>query len=310
MSKNIIPEEFIKRWETFYGKFRTESITTNLKKTDPRIIVPNSLKTKLSSLKLQLERKNFKFEETNEFNGLIVKFEPFNIVSTPEYLSGMFSIQALSSLIPPLSLQSSPNSIVTDLTASPGIKTCFLAQQMNNEGTIIAIEKSKLRISALKANITRMGVMNTIILNFDAVMFPKLDIFVDHILLDAPCSGTGLKLIKNKRLGPRILKDIFRMAQRQEILLENAWKQLKPNGTLVYSTCSLEPEEGEVQINNFLDHHENEAILLSIPFNIGSPGNETTWESPLHPQLVKTKRIFPKQGYDGFFTAILKKVIE
>ena len=309
MSKNIIPEEFIKRWETFYGKFRTESITTNLKKTDPRIIVPNSLKTKLSSLKLQLERKSFKFEETNEFNGLIVKFEPFNIVSTPEYLSGMFSIQAISSLIPPLSIQPSPTNIVADLAASPGIKTCFLAQQMNNEGTILAIEKSKLRIPALKANIARMGVINTIILNFDALIFPKLNILVDHILLDAPCSGTGLKLIKNKRLGPRLLNDIFRLARQQEILLENAWKQLKPNGTLVYSTCSLEPEEGEVQINSFLEHHENEADLLSISFDIGAPGNETNWESPPHPQLAKTKRIFPKRGYDGFFTAILKKVI-
>ncbi len=310
MREDIIPEKFIERWEIFYGKSRTKSIITNLRKNDPRIIVPNSLKTEISRLKIQLERKNFKFEKTNEFNALIVKSEPFNIVSTPEYLSGMFSIQALSSLIPPLSLHPSPNTIVADLTASPGIKTSLLAQQMNNQGTIIAIEKSKSRIPALKANLARMGVWNTIILNFDSTLFPELDIQVDHILLDAPCSGTGLKLIKNKRLGPRILKDIFRLAQRQQILLENAWKQLKPNGTLVYSTCSLEPEEGEVQINNFLDHHENEAMLLSIPFDIGSPGNKTTWDKPLHPQLAKTKRIFPKQGYDGFFTAILKKVIE
>lgn len=308
MSDNLIAGEFIKRWETFYGKIRTKTITTNLKQNDQRILVPNSLKTDQSNLKLHLERKGFKLESTTEFNGLIITYEPFNIVATPEYLSGMFSIQALSSLIPPWCLHPSPNSLIADLTASPGIKTSFLAQQMDNKGTIIAIEKSKSRIPALKANLARMGVWNTIILNFDANLFPKLDILVDHILLDAPCSGTGLKLAKNKRLRPRILNDIFRLAKHQETLLENAWKQLKPNGKMVYSTCSLEPEEGEVQIENFLERHENEVILLPIPLDIGSEGTKTTWKTPLHPQLANTKRFFPKLGYDGFFVALMKKV--
>ncbi|MFX0016762.1 MAG: NOL1/NOP2/sun family putative RNA methylase [Candidatus Hermodarchaeota archaeon] len=309
MNKQVIPSVFIKRWEAFYGKSRTNSIITHLKQKDSRIIVPNLLKTEFSLLKLQLEREAFKFEKTINFNGLIVRSEPFNIVSTPEYLSGMFSIQAITSLIPPLSLPLSTDDVVADLTASPGIKTCFLAQRMKNQGTIIAIEKSKNRIPALKANIVRMGVINSIVLNFDAKMFPELDIFVDHILLDAPCSGTGLKLTKNKRLGSRKIKDIFRHAKQQELLLNNAWKQLKPNGTLVYSTCSLEPEEGEVQINQFLRRNSKEATILPIPFESGSPGNETNWKSPLHSQLAKTKRIFPKIGYDGFFIAMLKKVI-
>jgi len=309
MKGDTIPKTFIERWERFYGISITKSIVSNLKQTDPKIIVHNSLKIESSDLKIQLEKKGFQFDELTELNGLIVKFEPFSIVSTPEYLAGMFSIQALSSLIPPLSLQPSPQDIVADLTASPGIKTCILAQQMQNQGTIIAIEKSKQRISALKANIVRMGVINTIILNFDSTMFPKLKISVDSILLDAPCSGTGLKLAKNKRLGPRMLKDITRQVQRQKILLNAAWSQLKPNGTLVYSTCSLEPEEGEVQISNFLDNHENEAMLLPITVNVGTPGDKTNWISSLHPQLSKTLRIFPKPGYDGFFTAVIKKVI-
>ena len=304
-----IPEIFIKRWEGFYGISKTKSIVTNLKHIDSKLLVHNSLKIEFKVLKTQLEARGFKFEQISEFNGLIVQFEPFSIVSTPEYLGGMFSIQAISSLIPPLSLQPTSQSIVADLTASPGIKTCFLAQQMHNQGTIIAIEKSKQRIPALKANIVRMGVMNTMILNFDSILFPKLDIRVDHILLDAPCSGTGLKITKNKRLGPRMLKDISRQVQRQKSLLEAAWSQLKPNGTLVYSTCSLEPEEGEVQISNFLGRHENEAVLIPLPFNVGSPGNKTNWISPLHPELSKTSRIFPKPGYDGFFTAKIKKVI-
>ncbi|MFX1515969.1 MAG: NOL1/NOP2/sun family putative RNA methylase [Promethearchaeota archaeon] len=309
MKGETIPNAFIERWERFYGISIAKSIVSNLKQTDPKIIVHNSLKISPSDLKIRLEKKGFKFDELNKFNALVIKVEPFNIVSTPEYLTGMFSIQALSSLIPPICLQPSPQDIVADLAASPGIKTCILAQRMQNQGTIIAIEKSKQRISALKANTVRMGVSNTIILNFDSILFPKLNIYVDSILLDAPCSGTGLKLVKNKRLGPRMLKDIERQVQRQKLLLNAAWNQLKPKGTLVYSTCSLEPEEGEVQISAFLDNHENEAELVPISLDVGMSGDKTNWISPLHPQLSKTLRIFPEIGYDGFFTAVVKKVI-
>lgn len=309
MREKIIPSEFIQRWELFYGKARAKSIETNLKQRDPRIIVPNSLKTDRQDLKRRLEKKGFKFRQTNEYNTLIVSYEPFNIVSTPEYLTGFFSIQAITSLLPPRILQPSSKNLVADLTASPGIKTCLLAQQMGNKGTIIAIEKSKSRIPALKANLARMGIWNTIVLHFDSNLFSTFGIQVDHVLLDAPCSGTGLKLTKDKRLRNRLLKDIFRNVKKQKNLLETAWGQLKTNGTLVYSTCSLEPEEGEVQISEFLQRHSNEAKLIPISSEIGVSGKNTKWNVPLHSKLGSTRRIFPKPGFDGFFIAYLKKEV-
>ncbi len=307
MSQDSISKEFIERWDSFYGKERTEIIVTNLRKTDPRIIFPNCLKIDLSTLKNQLEVKNFNFTYIKEFNGLIVEDEPFSIVSTPEYLGGLFSIQAVTSIFPPRILKPSPHSIVLDMTASPGIKTCLLAQEMKNQGLIIAIEKSKSRLPALKANIARMGISNTIILNFNAIDLYKLNIQVDHILLDAPCSGTGLKLSKNKRLEPKTLNDIFRHAKQQEILLESAWNQLKPGGTLIYSTCSLEPEEGEKQIFDFILNHEHEATLLPLSIINGISGADTKWDNSIHPHLKETRRILPKTGFDGFFIALLQK---
>ena len=154
-----------------------------------------------------------------------------------------------------------------------------------------------------------MGIHNTIILNGDSRFFPKLNIKVDHILLDAPCSGTGLKHKKDKRLKPRILHDVHRHAETQNDLLEAAWKQLKILGTLVYSTCSLEPEEGEVQINNFLSRHDQDVEILSINNTNGISGDKTIWKENLDPQVSKTKRIFPSHGKDGFFIALLKKVM-
>jgi len=91
-----------------------------------------------------------------------------------------------------------------------------------------------------------MGVFNAVVMNCDSLNFPELQIKVDYILLDAPCSGTGLKLAKNKRLEQRHLKDIIKHSKIQQGLLDIAWSQLKTGGTMVYSTCSLEPEEGEV----------------------------------------------------------------
>lgn len=307
MKINAVSESFIERWKTFYGKERTQQILNYLDKLDPRIISPNILKTTMGSLKKRMESKGFKFEHIDEYNALIVQKEPFNIVSTPEYLSGLFSIQALTSLLPSKVLNPSENSFVIDMTASPGIKTCLLAQEMSNEGTILAIEKSKNRLSALKANLVRMGVFNTIILNFDATKVHRLKIQADYILLDAPCSGTGLKLSKNKRLEPRLIKDITRLAKQQKILLESGWQRLKENGTLVYSTCSLEPEEGEILIHDFLLNHEQEAIVQPLSVPTGFSGAETRWNKTNHSQLEYTQRFLPNVGVDGFFLAKLQK---
>ncbi len=308
MHEKSIPREFSDRWRRFYGEKPTRNILEILEHSDPRIIAPNLLYTTKPELKQSLEKQGFRFKSQSQLGCLILDFEPFSIVASKEYLSGQFTIQSLTSIIPPKSLNPLSDSLVADMTASPGIKTCLLASSMKNTGTIFAIEKSKKRIPALKSNLARMGVYNTIILNGDARSFPKLDIKVDHVLLDAPCSGTGLKLSKNKRLEPRLIKDIKRHSQVQKELLDKAWSQLRVNGTLVYSTCSLEPEEGEVQINEFLTRHDGEVRVLPIKINIGVPGSNTQWDTVYHSQISKTKRIFPSQGMDGFFVTLMEKV--
>ncbi|MHA1237184.1 MAG: SAM-dependent tRNA/rRNA cytosine-C5 methylase, partial [Candidatus Hodarchaeales archaeon] len=129
-----------------------------------------------------------------------------------------------------------------------------------------------------------------------------------HILLDAPCSGTGLKQGKNKRIKKRVIGDISRHANIQRQMLEKAWSKLKVEGTLVYSTCSLEPEEGEYQIDKFVKKHENEVEILPIPFKYGVSGIETKYEKSYSPQMINTRRILPSRGLDGFFIALLKRV--
>ena len=308
MNNGAFSREFTKRWELFYGKSQTEDIIRALRKDDPKVLAPNILRISKTELRENLEKVGFKFWDQDFDESLVLEREPFKIVSTPEYLAGLFSIQAQTSLIPPKSLDPHPGKIVADLAASPGIKTSHLAQIMKNTGTIFAFEKSQNRLPALKANIARMGIFNTIILHCDALNISDINTTFDHILLDAPCSGTGLKQGKNKRTKKRVIGDISRHANIQHLLLEKAWNQLKVEGTLVYSTCSLEPEEGEYQIDEFIKKHESEVEILPIPFKYGVSGIETQNRKTYNPQIINTCRIFPSQGLDGFFIALLKKV--
>ncbi|MCK4848345.1 MAG: RsmB/NOP family class I SAM-dependent RNA methyltransferase [Candidatus Heimdallarchaeota archaeon] len=308
MNNGAFSKEFTKRWKRFYGKSQTIDILKALQRDDPKVLAPNILKIGKTELRENLEKVGFRFEDQDFDESLVLKREPFKIVSTPEYLAGLFSIQAQTSLIPPKSLNPTPGKIIADLAASPGIKTSILAQIMKNTGTIFAFEKSQRRLPALKANIARMGIFNTIILHCDALNISDLNTTVDHILLDAPCSGTGLKQGKNKRIEKRVIRDISRHANIQRQMLEKAWSQLKVEGTLVYSTCSLEPEEGEFQIDQFVEKHENEVEILSIPFKYGVSGIETKYQKTLNPQIINTRRIFPSLGLDGFFIALLKRV--
>ncbi|MFW9779734.1 MAG: RsmB/NOP family class I SAM-dependent RNA methyltransferase [Candidatus Heimdallarchaeota archaeon] len=310
-AQKTVAREFIKRWEFFYGKERAQELFHQLRLEDPRIIAPNTLLINLHDLQRRLERQGFKFSTLPEYTALGVQYEPFNLVATPEYLGGWFSIQALSSLIPPRVLPLDNTATIADLAAAPGIKTSLLAMEMKNHGTILALEKSKKRLSALKATLARMGVHNTFVINLDSTKFAQLHISVSGVLLDAPCSGTGLKLTKDKRLAPRILSDISRLASIQSQLLENAWQQLQKGGTLVYSTCSLEPEEGEVLIDTFVSQRKPEEVeLLPIPIQVGWPGNETHWYEPFSsPSLEHTRRIFPDIGIDGFFIAMMRKLV-
>jgi len=308
MNNGAFSKKFIDRWELFYGKEQTKDILKALQKDDPKILAPNILRIDKAELRESLEKDGFKFRDQDFDESLILEREPFKIVSTPEYLSGLFSIQAQTSLIPPKSLDPASGTTVADLAASPGIKTLQLAQIMKNTGTILAFEKSHHRLPALKANIARMGVFNTIILHCNALNFSDLKTTVDHILLDAPCSGTGLKQGKNKRIKKRVIGDISRHVKKQREMLEKAWSQLKVEGTLAYSTCSLEPEEGEFQINQFVDKHEFEVEILPIPFKYGVSGIETKNQRTYNPQIINTRRIFPSPGLDGFFVALLKRV--
>ena len=178
---------------------------------------------------------------------------------------------------------------------------------MNNEGNLILIERNKKRIPALEVNLLRMGVINSIVVNDDAINLPKMDIKADKILLDAPCTGEGLIRQDPSRKKSKQMKDINKMSAIQKRLLESGLKSLKTGGELLYSTCSIGPEENEIVINNVLNSL-SDYIISEIPHKYGEKGFTKVYGKSLREDLIYSQRIYPHlHDTIGFFLCLIKK---
>jgi 16S rRNA (cytosine967-C5)-methyltransferase len=191
--------------------------------------------------------------------------------SLPSFRDGWFYVQDPSTLLAVTELNPQPGETVLDLCAAPGGKTTFIAQLMRNEGRITACDISEERLKSLRENCARLGVtcVETISNPQSAIRNPQSD----RILVDAPCSNTGV-MRRRVDLRWRIsLLEISRLRQTQLDLLKLAATKLKPGGVLIYSTCSLEPEENSEVVKEFLREHagfklERERELLPFADNV------------------------------------------
>ncbi|MBD3319410.1 NOL1/NOP2/sun family putative RNA methylase [Candidatus Woesearchaeota archaeon] len=237
-------------------------------------------------------------------HGYEVLTSSFSIGSTIEYLLGYYYIQSAIAQLPVLILQVNENDLVLDCCASPGGKTTQLAQYMNNNGQIIALEKKRERLSRLKNNLERCQIANTTVYHMDARKNHELGVCFDKILVDAPCSGN---YVTDKHwFSKRTPEDFVRMATVQKAIIKSAIKSLRPGGTLVYSTCSLEPEENELVIDYALRHLP--VTCKSTGLQLGTQGLQQPFERTLHPDIRHCRRFWPHQTTtQGFFIAKLVK---
>jgi NOL1/NOP2/sun family putative RNA methylase len=180
-----------------------------------------------------------------------VVFGELKIGHSLAYLKGMISPQGYGSMLTVHLLDPQPGEIILDMAAAPGNKTCFIGERMKNQGVLYANDSSKPRLLSLRANLNRHGIKNCIITNYDGAEFPQSEKF-DKILLDAPCTGEGLLVSQPERRKSRQRVDSFILQRTQQRLVRNALQLLKPKGTLVYSTCSLNTIENEEVIESFL----------------------------------------------------------
>ena len=206
-------------------------------------------------------------------------------------------------MIPPVVLNPRENELILDLAAAPGSKTTQMAAMMNNKGIIVANDIKYDRLKALSINLQRCGILNTIITlrtNFKNIKF-------DKILLDAPCSGTGA--IRKSLMTLKIWNNnmIRKLANDQKRLILNSFDSLNDDCVLVYSTCSVDPEENEEVIDFLLKNRD--AKLEKIDLDIKkSPVILEYEEKNYNEEIKKCLRIWPQDNdTEGFFVAKIRK---
>lgn len=264
----------------------------------------NTLKISRDEIYERLSEK-FEVREMKWYeNGFFVDGE---VSKTIEHYLGYYYIQEASSMLPPLALELDKNDFVLDLCSAPGSKATQMAMIMENKGCIIANDISMDRLKALTHNIQKSGALNCIITNYDARNFYKTGLKFDKILLDAPCTASG-KILKNERISENWnYRRVRYMSGLQKRLIKSAFYCLKEGGVVVYSTCSLEPEENEEVIDYALKNFDFEAEKVYFR-GIKTRKGIKKWEDKEYEGAEKAIRIWPHDNLtEGFFICRLRR---
>jgi len=289
-----------------YKKLGQEIIPEKIK--IPQTIRINTLKINPEKILERMKRENVNLVKVPFLDyGYSVKSSDFSVGAAPEHLLGYYYVQETASQIPVQVLNPKKGEIILDMSAAPGGKTSQIAQLMENEGVIVALDINNMRLMSLRNNMERMGVKNTIIYQKDAKFALDLGIKFDKILLDAPCSGNFA--VDNEWFEKRTLDDVKNNSKTQKQLLAAAVEVLKEDGILVYSTCSLEPEEDEFVVDWAVTEFP-ELKLEQIDIPIGDQGITEAFDIKLNKSIKNTRRFWPnKTNTQGFFIAKFKKII-
>ncbi|MEM3500303.1 MAG: RsmB/NOP family class I SAM-dependent RNA methyltransferase [Candidatus Woesearchaeota archaeon] len=286
---------FLKRYKSIGGDIQDIQLRKTLR--------VNTLKISTSEVKRRLEEKGVSLEEIPFVKNAFYYESRFSLGATPEYLLGYYYLQEAASMIPAVVLNPSPGEVVLDMCAAPGSKSTQLCELMNNTGVLIAVEKNRKRAEALSNNLERTGCRNAAVLLKDALEIEAGERF-DRILLDAPCSGNYLS--EPNWFVKRNIAGILKNSEMQKRLIEKAFKLLKRGGTIVYSTCSLEPEEDEEIVDYAIRvlgmQAEQTGLEIGVQAVLEFNGRE------YEKSVSLARRLWPHlTGTQGFFIAKLKK---
>ncbi|KAG7853130.1 hypothetical protein KL941_000180 [Ogataea angusta] len=280
----------------------------------PVTIRTNTLVTRRRELAQTLVNKGVNLQPIGPWTkvGLQVFDSQVPIGATPEYLAGHYILQAASSFLPVMALDPQENERILDMAAAPGGKTTYISALMKNTGCVFANDANKARTKSLIANIHRLGCTNTVVCNYDAREFPKVIGGFDRVLLDAPCSGTGVIAKDQNVKVNRTEKDFIQIPHLQKQLLLSAIDSVDAHsatgGVIVYSTCSVAVEENEAVVDYALRKRPN-VKLVETGLAIGKPGFTSYRGKQFNQKVSLTRRYYPHAyNVDGFFVAKFQKV--
>ncbi|KAF1597813.1 UNVERIFIED_CONTAM: putative 28S rRNA (cytosine(4447)-C(5))-methyltransferase, partial [Eudyptes robustus] len=286
----------------------------------PVTIRTNTLKTRRRDLAQALINRGVNLDPLGKWSktGLVIYDSSVPIGATPEYLAGHYMLQGASSLLPVMALAPQENERILDMCCAPGGKTSYIAQLMKNTGMILANDSNAERLRSVVGNLHRLGVTNAVVSNCDGRQFPKVCSCLlwgvlggfDRVLLDAPCSGTGVISKDPAVKTNKDEKDILRCAHLQKELILSAIDSVnaasETGGYIVYCTCSIMVEENEWVVDYALKKRNVRLVATGLDF--GKEGFTRFKDRRFHPSLKSTRRFYPHtHNMDGFFVAKFKK---
>jgi tRNA (cytosine49-C5)-methyltransferase len=298
-----------------YDKFMNYSLSYIRK-----CIRVNTLKANVEDIKKRLEER-WQLEPipwcTEGFWITFKDGKRFDLGNLIEHHLGYVYVQEAASMIPPVVLDPQPGETVLDLCAAPGSKTTQIAMYMKNSGILVANDVSGSRLKALGMNMQRCGVNNSVITlmqenRFQRVTSQHPEFRFDRILVDAPCSGTGTIRKSLKTILMWNPLGITKLSKIQKNLIDVAFNMLKPNGVMVYSTCTIEPEENEAVVSYLLDKYSNAKLEYVDDKKLGltrTPAITRFQDLKIRPEVKNCLRIHPYDNdTEGFFVARIRKI--
>ena len=299
-------EQFIQRTAKAWGV--SEFDATRLLNTQyATIIRVNPLKVRKSTL--SNIKKNFKTVHKIEWaeNTYTVANGKVKVSDLPEFANGEVIIQNAASFIPVLELKPAADESIIDICAAPGGKSSHLAALSGNKAYLTLNDTSRTRFFKMKKLMSTMGVLAEYSLRDGRYLSKEYGHnSFDKILLDAPCSGEAN--IKDGSMHEWSFSTIKRLSSLQAKLLQDAYHMLKPGGRLVYSTCTIAPEENEVVIDGLLRHNPSADIIQCSPYPIDSLEGITEWNSKKLDMRIKgCLRLLPSEVCKPFFIAVITK---
>ncbi len=314
-ASQTLPDEFLKRLQQIIPPEKIHDVLNSFSEDKPITFRVNTVKVTTESVKKQLFMHDILATQVPWYPDAFV-LDPSQtketLMASELYKNGSLYIQSLSSMIPPLVIDPQPNQLICDLTAAPGSKTTQLAALMENTGTIIANDISRTRIYKLLSNLAAAGVTNTQTLTFPGqALWKKYPNFFDSVLVDAPCTMEGRFTTKDPlSFADWKPKKVKLLSKLQKYLLWSAFSATKPGGTIIYSTCTLEPEENEAVVEWLLQKEGDRIVVEPIDLDIADrQAGLTTWKKKhFSPEMPKTLRVLPSKIMEGFFVAKLQKI--
>ena len=302
--RHAMPAWLVRRWTARFGRKNADALMEALNRVAPLTGRVNTLRATRRQV-LERLRRDFQGARPTTFSpaGITIGHRSGPVSDLAVVGDGSLRIQDEAAQLVTLLLHPEPGQTVLDACAGRGGKTTHIAQCMEDRGSIMAVDADRSRLDQLAADLPHLGISSVtpVLADLheplpDAVRGP-----FDRILLDAPCSGLGVIRRNPDTKWNRAEKDLRQYARRQRTLLDALSPLVKPSGLLVYAVCSLEPEENEQVIQDFITNHPN--------FDLLHPARDG--RIPADAGLVDSDGLLRTMPHlydmDGFFAATLKR---